>query len=44
MCNGKYKTISKSDNNTGAVFISNGNGGGFMANTSRTYIKFECEE
>lgn len=41
-CHGKYKIIDESDKNSGAVFISNGNGGGFMANTSNIYIKFIC--
>lgn len=41
-CNGKYKIINESNQNDGAVFISNNNGGGFMKNTNRIYIKFIC--
>ena len=41
-CNGKYRIVNKEDKNTGAVFISDGSGGGYMANTNRTYIKFLC--
>ncbi|MCK9455531.1 MAG: hypothetical protein WCY51_07480 [Sulfurimonas sp.] len=41
-CSGKYKIIDESNKNSGAMFISNGNGGGFMANTNKIYIKFIC--
>lgn len=41
-CNGKYKIINESNQNDGAVFVSNNNGGGYMQSTSRIYIKFIC--
>ena len=41
-CDGRYEIISESSKNTGAVFISNGNGGGFMSNINKMYIKFSC--
>ena len=41
-CSGKYKIIDESQQNSGAVFIPNGYGGGVMANTKKNYIKFIC--
>jgi hypothetical protein len=41
-CNGKYKIISESNKNTGAVFNSNGYGGGYMTTIDKVYIKFMC--
>ena len=43
-CNGEYKIIDESNNSTGSTFISNGNGGGFIANMNRVYIKFLCDQ
>ena len=43
-CNGKYKIISESNKNTGAVFNSDGNGGGYMSTIDKVYIKFMCIE